>query len=195
MTYVSRALMGLLLGGYALLAHSVPTNVTVMEFYNTGLNHFFRTANPAEAAVVRTGGAGPGWVQTTQNDFLGWSPQDAPANTKPVCRFYASGPNSHFYTADAAECQSLRSLETTQRADALRAGVAFTGWSFEENSFYIKTPTNSACATNEVPVYRLYNNRAAKNDSNHRFTTSLGTYNTFVGIGWIGEWIVMCAPT
>ena len=37
------------------------------------------------------------------------------------------------------------------------------------------------------------NNRFAFNDSNHRFTTDLGVYNSMIGQAWVGEGIVMCA--
>ncbi|MBK9607470.1 MAG: hypothetical protein IPO58_13990 [Betaproteobacteria bacterium] len=37
---------------------------TVVEFYNTGLNHYFVTADPNEAAAIDNGAAGPGWGRT-----------------------------------------------------------------------------------------------------------------------------------
>ena len=76
-----------------------------------------------------------------------------------MCRFYGSlfpGPNSHFYTADAAECASVRSDP---------------GWTFEGIAFHVGVPINGACPGGTYPVYRSYNNRFARNDSNHRYTT------------------------
>ena len=85
----------------------------------------------------------------------------------PVCRFYAGGPNSHFYTANTSECQWLRSLEAQNRSAS--AGKAFLDWGFETIAFWALVPENGQCAAGTTPVYRAYNHRAAKNDSNHRF--------------------------
>lgn len=43
------------------------------------------------------------------------------------------------------------------------------------------------------PVYRSYNGRAQFNDTNHRFTTSLETYQQMKTAGWINEGPVFCA--
>ena len=68
-------------------------------------------------------------------------------------------------------------------------------WNFEENAFAIDVPANGMCPSYApVPVWRLYNNRAAQNDSNHRYTTDLVVYATLIARGpWKGEGIVMCA--
>ena len=77
-----------------LSAHVTATAVVdgVVEFYNTGLNHFFLTANGVEAASIDAGGSGPGWNRTG-NVFKS-------GGTNAVCRFYgvqaAGGPNGHF---------------------------------------------------------------------------------------------------
>ena len=50
----------------------------------------------------------------------------------PVCRFFGTpnvGPNSHFYTADSAECAKVK-----QNPD----------WTFEAIAFYIEVPTGTA---------------------------------------------------
>ena len=39
----------------------------------------------------------------------------------PVCRFYAKGPNSHFYTAEAVECAAVKNDP---------------GWTFEGIAYY-----------------------------------------------------------
>jgi hypothetical protein len=41
-------------------------------------------------------------------------------------------------------------------------------------------------------LYRLYNGRAAHNDSNHRFTLKREIYEHMVAQGWIGEGVAMC---
>jgi hypothetical protein len=147
----------------------------VVEFYNGGLNHFFLTADPVEAASIDAGGSGPGWTRTG-NTFKSGGPNA-------VCRFYgvqaAGGPNGHFYTADADECAQVRN-------DA--------GWHFESLDFSI-TPAaaGGVCAAGMTPVYRAYNGRFAQHDSNHRITSNFSAYQAQVAAGWIGEGVVMCA--
>jgi len=72
----------------------------------------------------------------TGRSFAAWLQQaSAPPDAQPVCRFYSTGANSHFYTAEASECTSLKALEASQRAAAAQAGEAFTGWAFEATAF------------------------------------------------------------
>ena len=80
-----------------------------------------------------------------------------------MCRFYGSlppGPNSHFYTADAAECDYYREREL--------------GWIYEGISFRTDLPARDFpyCAPDRVPIHRLYNRRGAVLDSNHRFVAN-----------------------
>jgi len=166
------------------------TYVTVSEFYAPSLNHYFRTAVPAEAAAIKANPAS-GFVYTNK-DFRAFLYSSHPASAQQVCRFYGSltiGPNSHFYTAAPEECAFLRQLALTTPDNVPR-------WNFEEYSFAIDVPTKGACpASAPIPVYRAYNNRAAQNDSNHRYTTDLGVYQQMVAAGWSGEGIVMCSPS
>jgi len=41
-------------------------------------------------------------------------------------------------------------------------------------------------------VHRLYNNRAARNDSGHRFVTDTALIAPMVAQGWVHEGIVFC---
>lgn len=43
-------------------------------------------------------------------------------------------------------------------------------------------------------MLRVYNNRFAFNDSNHRYMTSQSLYTQMLGLGWSGEGTVFCAP-
>lgn len=167
----------------------VATAVTVFDFHNAGLNHFFRTANPAEAAAVASGQAGPGW-QRTGDDFLAFSRNVTDVGASVVCRFYGSlspGPNSHFYTGAAGECDGLKRLQQSIPATQPR-------WNYEEISFSVLVPVDGVCPQQApVPVYRLYNNGFASNDSNHRYTTRTSTYYQQAALGWSKEGPVMCA--
>lgn len=157
--------------------------VTVTEFYHSGLKHYFTTADPVEARGIDNGAAGAGWVRTGLS-FTAWpSLADAPAGATPVCRFYGTpgvGPNSHFYTADSAECGGVKKDP---------------GWFYEGIAFYSLLPQGGSCALGYSPVYRNYNNRAASNDSNHRFTTDNAVYQSMVSAGWVAEGVAMCAPS
>lgn len=151
--------------------------VLVYEYFNVDLIHFFRTASAAESSSVLTGGAGDGW-RDTQDYFLAW--RDASQGAVPVCRFYGTpgiGPNSHFYTADASECATVKKDR---------------GWTYEGIAYYVKLPVNKVCPSGTTPVYRLYNDRWMYNDSNHRFTTDQSEVQDLVKANWSYEGVVMC---
>jgi len=157
---------------------------TALEFYNTSLGHYFMAAGADEIAAIRGGSAGPGWELTGQS-FKVWPsmPSDAAfSSVAPVCRFYgvpAGGPNSHFFTAQSGECDLVK-----------RNG----GWYYEGVGFYIRpVDSNGGCPAGYLSVERAYNNGAARNDSNHRFTTSESTFRQMGQQGWAMEGTVMCA--
>ncbi len=112
-----------------------------------------------------------------------------------VCRFYGGangGPNTHFYSADATECNWLK-------------GFGFL--SYEGQTFRVNKPlplaanapagTQASCPTGSKPLYRLYNNASAPGKnyvSNHRYVTSRSVVNAAVAIGWLDEGVGMCVP-
>ncbi|MBR0565132.1 S8 family peptidase [Azoarcus sp. L1K30] len=150
----------------------------VYEFYNSDLEHYFRTGSKAEAALINGGSAGPGWYDTLDY-FYAWS--NGAEGALPVCRFYGTpgvGPNSHFYTADAKECEQVKHDP---------------GWTYEGIAFYARLPENGACRQGERPVYRAYNNRWMYNDSNHRYTTDFDAYQALVASGWAAEGVALCS--
>ncbi len=154
----------------------------VIEFYNGTLDHFFYTSDLAEASAIDNSSAGPGWSRTG----LGFKA----IGPKKVCRFYGSvspGPNSHFYTADQAECDGLKKQQALTPATSKR-------WNFESLDFSTTEPDAGACI-GSMPIYRAYNNGFAKGkDSNHRLSTSLSVMFGQVSKGWTIEGAVMCAP-
>jgi FG-GAP-like repeat len=166
-----------------LLNQSVQPSGVVIEFYNNILDNYFITADPNEQKAVAGGAAGPGWG-ATGNEFNAGGPLK-------VCRFYGSlspGPNSHFYTIDAAECQALKTLQATNPASLPR-------WNFESNDFSSSASAAGQCAGDLIPVYRAYNNGNSRGiDSNHRITSNLASYQAQIAKGWRGEGVVMCAP-
>jgi cyclophilin family peptidyl-prolyl cis-trans isomerase len=159
------------------------TSVPVVEFYNTTLDHYFITANAAEASTIDSGGAGPGWIRTGNSFKSGGSAA--------VCRFYGSqspGPNSHFYTVDANECASLKQMQASIPSTEKR-------WNFESLDFYSTPPSSGSCPAGTAPVFRAYNNGFTRGvDSNHRLTSSAVALQEVVARGWSNEGAVMCAP-
>ena len=159
----------------------------VVEYYHAGLDNYFITGDPVEQAAVDSGVAGT--FRRTGDSFRAGGPSQ-------VCRFYGNtninpatgaiyGPNSHFYTADPAECASLKAAFTPNAKS----------WKFESNDFLTTPALNGACPAGLVPVYRAYNNGFARGvDSNHRITSNLAAYQQSVAAGWAAEGVVMCAP-
>jgi alpha-tubulin suppressor-like RCC1 family protein len=160
----------------------VLSSAPVVEYYHSGLDHYFITADATEAAGLDTNPS-LGWLRTG-NTFKS-------AGNTAVCRFYGSqspGPNSHFYTVSATECAYLRELQASTPATQKR-------WNFESYDFYSTPPLAGACPAGTLPVYRAYNNGFARNiDSNHRITASESALQEVLARGWSNEGAVMCAP-
>jgi Repeat of unknown function (DUF5648) len=154
---------------------------SAIEFYNTPLKHYFITVDSAEATAIESGQAGPGWTKTGKTFNISKS---TGVGLSAVCRFYGNqakgGPNSHFYTSDAAECAAVKN-------DA--------GWQYERIEFYVQNKVAAACPAGSAAVYRNYNGRAMQRDTNHRYTTDLTTYNEMIAQGWAGEGVVFCASS
>jgi serine protease len=176
---------------YFTLDFTVRAQSRVVEFYEPDLDHYFMAAGDEEVDLVDSGAQG-GWKRTGQS-FHAWLRKEyAPSNAQPVCRFYAKGPNSHFYTADPAECEWLKGLEQQGRADAAARGQPFLAWGYEGIAFYALVPVNGECPQGTSPVWRSYNARAAEDDSNHRFTADPMQHLAMTG--WRDEGIAFCSP-
>jgi cytochrome c553 len=172
--------------GAGVLSDSTPLPI-VVEYYDPDLDNYFITADAGEQAFVDSGAVGR-WLRTG-NAFRS-------GGTTLVCRFYGNeatnpatgkiyGPNSHFYTAGQSECDGLKA--------AYNAGAP--SWKFESLDFGTEQLAGAACAAGTVPVYRAYNNGAARGmDSNHRITTNRTAIEQVAARGWIDEGIAMCAP-
>ncbi len=169
-----------------------PTKETlVVEFYNLVFDDYFITANVAEIQDLDNG-VHPGWLRTGLT-FLAYSDASvAPSGARPVCRFYVlpQAGDSHFYSADAAECAAT--------------AIKFAGTWVEEGPalFYILLPnaTTGACPANTRAIYRFLNNA---NGLHHRYTAEVTVRDsTIQDGGWTLEGYgnppaqtVMCTPT
>lgn len=154
---------------------------TALEFYNEGRDHYFMSSNPAEIAALDSG-AQPGWARTGKS-FAVFAPGKGGGVGAPVCRFYgspAAGLDSHFYTANAAECAAL-------------PGLFGGSWQLESTeAFAVRLPNeNGECEEGWAPVHRFWNRRA---DSNHRYTTDSFVAAQMRSRGWAEEATFMCSP-
>ena len=155
----------------------------VREFYHPALDHYFIAAGQDEIDGILGGAAGAGW-ELTGEAFKAYTsmPSDTFAAAAPACRFYgrpAGGPNSHFFTVDAPECDKVK-----------RDG----GWFYEGIGFYIRPVLgDGTCPDGWLSVNRAYNHGFVRNDSNHRFSTSESTMREMARKGWAVEGTAMCA--
>lgn len=164
----------------------VGTKISVVEYYNAGINHYFITPITGEIALL---GKPPfeAW-QPTGLAFNAFAPAGAPAATVGICRFFNDhflGVSTHFYAPHGAGCETT----ITQ----------FPDWTLESAQlFNAYVPDLSGnCPTGSVPVYRLFNNGQG-GAPNHRFTTSLAVRQTMIDAGYtpegFGIGIGMCVP-
>ena len=174
------ALVGSAALAAALDAAAVEPTAQVVEFYNASLNHYFITAFADEAAMLDQGLVVPGWARTGVTWNAWKSAGDSPTAV-PVCRFFGTpnvGPNSHFYTADPAECASVKQNPN---------------WTYEGIAFYIDIPQSASCSGKTEPIYRSFYAGATVSESNHRFLPDL-TMHQKMAPSSILEGVVMCAP-
>jgi alpha-tubulin suppressor-like RCC1 family protein len=180
----------------------------VTEYFNdriknaagqTGPGHYFITNGIGESQAVDRGDAGAGWGRTGRA-WRAWRnleevPSELKPSTSPVYRFYAGGPNSHFYTGNESEKDALLAANPTK--DVAK------GWAYEGPVFYsLKPVTNTAnnCPASSYPVHRAFNNRGTGNgpglnDANHRITSNyIDILRGTRFFGWAYEGVAFCAP-
>ena len=152
--------------------------VTALEFYSSGLERYFITADPQEVAMLDAGNVVKGWARTGGQFTAYTYPWPGRA---PVCRFVGAAgkaPSSQFFTADANECALAKQDP---------------GWTYEKVAFYIPAPSAGACPASAYPMWR--SRFASPNgDVNQRLTTDLTAYSRMARQGFAPEGVVMCAP-
>ena len=155
--------------------------ITVIEYYNKTLDHYFITPLANEIDALDSGRI-IGWGRTGFV-FDGFStPAEAQgAAVNPVCRFRIPPEHgdSHFFSASPAECAVVREKVLTD--------PNFSNY-LEETSaaFYIALPDTATgkCPAGTAPVYRLWNQRA---DSNHRYTADRAQRDAMIARGYAPE--------
>ncbi|MEO8506971.1 MAG: beta-propeller fold lactonase family protein [Betaproteobacteria bacterium] len=160
---------------------TTPVAVMLVEFYNQSLDHYF-IAYVADEITKLDNGTFKGWSRTGLS-FKGYA--SAASGTTALCRIYIppGKGDGHFFGRDAAECNGTM----TKNPAFILESAAF---------FYEFPPTLGNCAAGQVPVFRVFSNRA---DANHRYTTSRAIRDQMVGNGWLAEGdgadtVVTCAP-
>jgi hypothetical protein len=121
--------------------------------------------------------------------------------THPVCRFYGSlhpGPNSHFFTVDANECNALKAAQVTPVPTSVQQWN-YEGISYQTTPASVDAGGTRLCPANTKPVYRAYNNAFPASgprnswDSNHRYSPLIADVAAMVNLGWRDEGIVFCS--
>ena len=174
-------------GAFALTIEQYDSFVSVIEFYNYILDHYFIASELQADVPALDSGSFAGWMRTGQ--AFKARPQ-ATGAAQPVCRFYIPPQHgdSHFYSASVAECAAVLAASTDP---ANPAYPNYSGYVYETpSSFYIDIPASGSCPPGELPVYRLWNGRF---DSNHRYTTDPAIRNAMTAKGYVLEGVVMCA--
>ena len=159
-----------------------PTPVTVVEYYNQALNHYFITWIANEIAILDAGVTIKGWTRTGQT-LKAYA--TAQAGTSEVCRFYIPPGlgDSHFFGRGTTECNDTKSK--------------FPLFVLEDPQYmHVFLPAAGVCPAGTTQVYRVFSNRP---DANHRYMTSRALRDQMVASGWLAEGdgpdqVVMCAP-
>ena len=158
---------------------------TLREYVREATGEYFITASRIEQQALDSGTLA-GWKRS-DGAWPVW--ESASADLVPVCRFYGDasvdertgkrkGPDSHFYTADAAECAHVP--------------VAFPVWRQETPSaFHVMLPRSGQCPGATRPVTRFF--RPA-GDATHRYVTDGALAATMLARGWVAEGVVFCLP-
>ena len=166
----------------AAAAPATAATVSVVEYYNSVLDHYFITWHADEQQNLDAGNTPTRWTRTGLS-FKAWSA--AQPGTSPVCRYYIPPGlgDSHFFGRGTAECSATGQKNPT--------------FVLEDDAFMqMMLPQDGTCPAATVPVYRVFSNRA---DANHRYMTDIALREQMVGKGWLAEgdgpqMVVMCGP-
>ena len=165
----------------------VPAVARAVEYYHSGLNHYFMTADPTEIDALDRGRF-PGWARTGMSFNVVAPAANASGMTSPVCRYYGSpafGLNTHFYSASPDECAAVHRLWPVE-------------WILESNSvfqIYMPDMATGICPAGTLPLYRTLNQQ----DINHRYTMDGRVQASMMSRGFVAEGygnppVAMCSP-
>ena len=161
----------------------LPTeNKTVVEYFNRDIGRYFLTGRTDEQSALDARRAS--FARTGMQFQARGTQAYADEQSAPICRLYAApdrgGSNTHFYgTGD--DCAVLNTVT------ALR----FEGFDFAA----IKSNNATCPATAPNAVFRLFNNKSATNQGNHRYVVSVATKSRMIAQGWVDEGVVFCSTS
>ncbi|MCC7038860.1 MAG: hypothetical protein IT516_00970 [Burkholderiales bacterium] len=156
----------------------------MVEYYRSGTQQFFWGTDVAERASIDAQAKAGGWTRSGKA-FVAWIDAAArPEGSVPVCRFYGvagSGPTSHLFTADAAECGAL---------------MADSKWAYEGIAFYAMPSADGNCSDDMVPVVRLAKSGSTVSAARYRFVADAVRAQTMVTFdGWKAEGTAFCVKS
>ena len=173
-------------GAFGLVSSSeiATTDLTVIEYYVPLAERFFITGRKEEQDTLELY---PRNFVRTGMSFTAKSSRYRDAIEQPVCRFYSSpvrgGSNTHFY-GSGSDCAALNKLPIVQ----------YEGFDFSTRLPRVDINKEAVCPDEApFPVFRLYNNKAASNDSSHRYVVSVESANRMAKLGWLNEGAVFCS--
>lgn len=143
-----------------------------IEFYHHDLNHYFVSADTDEIAGLDAG-VFQGWARTGEGFRV--AEANDPGNS-PVCRYFGVFPpqSTHFYSPYPHECEILATTPP---------------WIYEKIAFGLALPTappERGCPPGTRALRRFYNNSMG-GLPNHRYSTSMATFDAMVEQGWTFE--------
>ncbi len=173
----------LLIGTYFLCVGVFAQTVQVIEYYNASQDHYFMSSLADDIQALDSGQL-QGWARTGRT----FQAYPAPSgDASPVCRFYIppTQGDSHFYSASPTECQQTAAKFPTFIEES--TAVMYVD---------LPDPTTGACPAADIPLYRVWDNRA---DSNHRYMIDRNLRTQMIAQGWIAEGygpdqVIMCMP-
>lgn len=169
-----------------------PNKREMIEYRYAPLDYYFITSRDAEKLQLDVAS---GWMRTGASFLVFSAPQ---TGTRGITRFYFdrvarnATRGSHFYTLLDSDLVALANQNPTQStAPGLPQNEGVDSYAY----LPIVAGVGGFCDSSLLPVYRLFREAARfPDDPNHRFTTSVATYNDFVGRGWSGEGVNFCVP-
>ena len=166
--------------------------VTLVEFYNATLDHYFVSALQPDIDALDSGRIA-GWTRTGGSFKVYPTAALGGAGVNAVCRYLIPPQhgNSHFFSASPDECNAV--------FGKIASDPNYSGYVEETASaFFVALPSVSTgtCPAGTQVVYRLFNNRV---DANHRYTTDPAIKAAMVARGYVAEGYgpdaaIMCAP-
>ena len=160
-------------------------SVTVVEYYSRALDAYFITGRAAEQTLLD---GLPADFSRTGMQFAATTAASATASQVRICRFHVNTAtpftNSHFYGREGTDCEALHAQN-------------LAGFNYEDFDFAVAQPdaVNTCAASTLVRVFRSFRPGTTARTSNHRYTTSVASFDALTAAGWTPEQAVFCVTS